>query len=83
LNFTLHTDLGDVDLLGELVGVGSYEQARAVSNGVNLFGFECAVLTLEGLIASKRAAGRAKDLLVIPELEALLQIMHDANSRPD
>jgi hypothetical protein len=29
------------------------------------------VLTLDALIASKRAAGRPKDLLVMPELEAL------------
>src|SRR5205807_804268 len=26
LNFTLVTDLGDVDLLGEIAGIGNYEQ---------------------------------------------------------
>jgi hypothetical protein len=34
----------------------------------------CKVLTLEGLITSKRAVSRAKDLLLLPELEALLEI---------
>jgi hypothetical protein len=34
----------------------------------------CRVLTLEGLIKSKKAAGRAKDLMLLPELEALVEI---------
>jgi hypothetical protein len=71
LNFTLRTDLGDLDLIGEAPGVGSYEQARRASVTLPLFGVECAVLSLDGLIAAKRAAGRAKDKLVLPELEAL------------
>jgi hypothetical protein len=32
------------------------------------------VLTLEGLIKAKRAVGRAKDLRILPELEALLEL---------
>jgi len=31
-------------------------------------------LKLEALIEAKRAAGRRKDLLMIPELEALLEL---------
>jgi hypothetical protein len=45
--------------------------ALAASEPVELFGLSFDVLTLEALIASKRAAGRPKDLLVLPELEAL------------
>lgn len=74
LNFTLRTDLGDLDLLGEILGVGSYEQVSSASIIVPLFGVECAVLSLDGLIAAKRAAGRAKDKLVLPELEALREL---------
>jgi hypothetical protein len=77
LNFTLQTDLGDLDLLGELSGVGSYEQVRSASVIVTLFGFECAVLSLDGLIAAKRAAGRAKDKIILPELEALREIARE------
>lgn len=77
LNFTLLTDLGDLDLLGEILGVGSYEQARSVSVIVPLFGSECAVLSLDGLIAAKRAAGRAKDKIILPELEALREITRE------
>ena len=35
---------------------------------------QCLVLSLDALIASKRAAGRTKDLLVLPELEALREV---------
>jgi hypothetical protein len=73
-SFTLTTDLGDIDLLGEVAGVGSYPDALAVSITVPLYGIECCLLTLDSLIASKRAAGRTKDLLVLPELEALREI---------
>ena len=77
LNFTLATDVGDIDLLGEVVGVGDYAAALAASERVELFGATFDVLTLEALIASKRAAGRPKDLLVLPELEALREAMEE------
>jgi hypothetical protein len=71
LNFTLATDLGDIDLMGEVAGVGDFAAALAASERVELFGATFDVLTLNALIASKRAAGRPKDLMVLPELEAL------------
>ncbi len=76
-NFALKTDLGDVDLLGEVSGVGAFTQVLAVSVQVELFGLPCAVLSLDGLIAAKRAAGRPKDLLILPELEALREALED------
>lgn len=77
LNFTLTTDLGDLDLLGEVTGIGDYAAAKEASMPVELFGRNFDVLTLEALIVSKRAAGRPKDLLVLPELEALREAMED------
>src|SRR6266568_4611699 len=71
MNFTLTTDLGDLDLFGEVVGIGGFESVKPLSVRLEVFGRLCAVLSLAGLIQSKRASGRAKDLLVIPELEAL------------
>ena len=73
-NFTFNTDLGEIDLLGEVAGVGTYEDALAASVVVTLYGLECRVLDLDSLIAAKRAAGRPKDLLVLPELEALREV---------
>ncbi len=74
LNFTLTTDLGDLDLLGEVAGLGGYEEVSALSEEMEIFGMRCRVLTLEGLIKSKRAVGRAKDLRLLSELETLLEI---------
>ena len=38
LNFALTTDLGDLDLLGEVAGVGQYAQALSQSTTLELFG---------------------------------------------
>jgi hypothetical protein len=73
-NFTLSTNFGDLDLLGEVTGLGSYREVRAVSVEMEAFGRKVFVLGLEGLIRAKRAAGRGKDLLLVPELEALLAL---------
>jgi len=78
LNFTLDTDLGDVALIGEVSGVGTYEQAYAQSDEQIMFGLTVRVLSLEGLIAAKRAAGRVKDRGHLLELEELKK-MRDAN----
>jgi hypothetical protein len=37
-----------------------------------MFGYTYRVLSLEKLIEAKRAAGRPKDLIVLPELETIL-----------
>ena len=73
LNFTLITDIGAVDLLGEITGGGSYEQLLPNSLKVSVFGIECQLLGLERLIEVKRAAGRPKDLEAIAELEKILE----------
>lgn len=71
LNFTLRTSIGDIDLLGEITGVGTYANVLQQSVEVELFGATCRVITLDALIVAKRAAGRAKDLEVVAELEAI------------
>lgn len=71
LNFTLTTDLGDLDLLGEITGGGNYADLKSGSVTLMLFDVECLCLGLEKLIHVKRAAGRPKDLEVIAELEAI------------
>jgi predicted nucleotidyltransferase len=74
LNFTLDTDIGAIDLLGEVAGIGGYPEALAGSEPIELFGRRCRVLTLEALIRSKRAAGRQRDLEHVMALEALQEL---------
>jgi predicted nucleotidyltransferase len=71
LNFTLATNLGDLDLLGEVTGGGRYEDLLEHTIEVEIFGIRCRCLDLEALIRVKRAAGRPKDLEAIAELEAI------------
>jgi len=73
LNFTLETLVGDIDLLGEVPGGGSYRELFPHSETAMAFGFSCRVVRLEKLIQLKRAAGRPKDLEPIAELQALLE----------
>lgn len=70
---TLITDLGAIDLLAEVRGLGSFEEVKAESVVVEAFGQTVRTLDLKSLIRSKRAAGRAKDLSILPELESLLE----------
>jgi predicted nucleotidyltransferase len=72
LNFTLTTDLGDVDLLGEIVGGGAFKDLLPASVELAPYGVRCRCLSLPALIRAKRAAGRPKDIEAIAELEALL-----------
>lgn len=76
LNFTLTTLAGDLDLLGEITGAGSYEALLPFSEELEVFGVRCRFVTLERLIQLKRAAGRPKDLEIIAELQALLEERH-------
>lgn len=70
---TLSTDLGAIDLLAEVTGLGGFAEVKANSVLVQAFDREVWTLDLPALIRAKRAAGRAKDLQVLPELEGLLE----------
>lgn len=83
LNFTLTTTLGDLDLLGEVTGGGSFERLQPFAEAVVVAGFECWVVTLQKLIALKRATGRAKDREALAELEALLEERDNLNAGLD
>src|SRR2546430_1124972 len=73
LNFTLTTKLGDLDLLGEVVGGGGYKELLPHTFLVDAFGVEFRCVDLPTLIKLKRAAGRPKDLESIAELQTLLE----------
>lgn len=81
LNFTLTSDLGNLDFLGEVTGLGAYKDVRAAADIQIIHGMHIAVLSLVGLIKSKKAAGRPKDLYVLPELEGLEQLKRKTGAR--
>lgn len=71
--FTLHTDIGAIDLLAEVAGLGAFDEVRRHSIAVEAFDRQIETLDLPALIRAKRAAGREKDLSALAELESLLE----------
>jgi hypothetical protein len=73
LNFTFTTDVGSLDLLGEVRGVGLYEDVVAQAITYELLGYLFPVIEINKLVLAKRTAGRPKDMIVVVELEAILE----------
>jgi hypothetical protein len=71
--FTLQTDIGEIDLLAEVTGLGAFDDVKQQSITVEAFGRQIETLDLPGLIRTKRATGRQKDLIALAELESLLE----------
>jgi hypothetical protein len=71
--FTLQTDIGPIDLLAEVTGLGAFDGVKEHSMTVEAFERQITTLDLPGLIHAKRATGRAKDLTTLAELESLLE----------
>ena len=73
LNFTLTTSLGPLDLFGEIISGGDYQDLVSHTILLQVFGVECRFLNLPRLIEIKRATGRPKDREVLAELEVILE----------
>ena len=74
-NFTFETSIGDIDLLGEVKGVGDYPAVLGRSVVFEIYGSRINALDLDALIDAKTAADRPKDHLVLPELHALREAL--------
>ncbi|MBE7515582.1 MAG: hypothetical protein HS105_03070 [Chloracidobacterium sp.] len=75
--FTLDTSIGDIDLLSEVKGLGDFADVFAASEKFELWGFDVNVLSIDGLIAAKTAAGREKDIPGLKYLEAIKEATAD------
>jgi hypothetical protein len=80
LNFTLRSTAGDLDLLGEVTGIGAYQAVERLSVVMTLYGRDVRVLSLDGLERAKRAVGRLKDLADLAEIREIRRLStHDKN----
>jgi len=70
-NLYLETELGTVDVLSSILGVGDFARVRSASIEIELFGRRCRVISIDDLIQAKEALARDKDLLAVKELRAI------------
>jgi len=70
-NIYLQTDLGKLDCLNEVAGVGNYEEVRKQSVVARLPYGEFQFLNIDALIASKKTVGRERDLDAVRRLVAI------------
>ena len=70
-NMYLVTDLGKLDVLGEVPEVCSYEELAKRSIWADFEDTKCRMIDIDTLIAAKRAAGREKDRATLRHLEVL------------
>lgn len=73
-NLYVNTDLGVVDCLGVVLGVGGYDELLAHSVEVELPAGKCRVIDLDTLIRAKEAMGRDHDKITVKHLLAIKQL---------
>ena len=70
-NLYLQTDIGVLDCLSEVSGIGSYEEVVKQSQLHRMTFGEYRILTLDGLITAKEAVGRDRDLAAVKQLRSI------------
>ena len=80
-NLYLITDLGQLDVLSEIAGIGEYSTVERHTIQVDLEGTPCRVLDLDTLIAAKKAMNSPKDRLMAKELEAIRERLGRSGKR--
>jgi predicted nucleotidyltransferase len=70
-NLYLDTDLGHLDCLSEIRGLGGYDEVSTASQTIEIEGIGVRVLTIDALIAAKGAMNRPRDREVIRQLKAI------------
>jgi hypothetical protein len=72
-NLYLKTDLGVVDCLGEILGVGNYDEVLKRSVEVELPYGKCRILDIEALIRAKEAMNRDHDRITVKYLKEIIK----------
>ena len=67
----LGTDLGKLDCLGEVLGIGDYDEVSRRSVEIQFESGPCRVLSIVALIEAKAATNRTRDRMAILQLKAI------------
>jgi len=76
-NLYLDTDLGRLDCLSAVAGLGDYGKVKQASEPIEVEGMRLHVLTLDALIRSKQSLNRPRDQQALRQLQALKQLRTD------
>ena len=77
-NLYLDTDLGQLDCLGHVQGLGNYHEVKSKSVSINISNQSFWVLQLDALIESKEALGRPRDLEMLRYLKSLQELKKES-----
>jgi predicted nucleotidyltransferase len=78
----IQTELGSLDIVQGLPGVPSYEVLRSRARETEILGVTVAVCSLEDLKEMKLAAGRARDLADLEDLDAAHEELEESEPPP-
>lgn len=81
-NLYLKTNLGIIDCLGEVLGVGNFATVKKQSVIIEMEFGKCRVLNLDALIKAKRAMNRPRDREALIQLEAIQTQRKTRHGRP-
>ena len=70
-NLYLKTDLGVVDCLGEVLGLGGFEEVLQQSVELELPFGKCRILDIDALIRAKEAMNRTHDKITVMHLKKI------------
>ncbi len=80
-NLYLDTDIGQLDCLSFIDGVGDFHQVKLASKSVEVENMQIRVLSLDALIEAKKAMSRPRDKEAILQLEAIRRLKGSKRSR--
>jgi hypothetical protein len=69
-NLYLDTDIGQLDCVGFVEGIGDYSQVKQASVPVKMQNIEIHILGIDSLIKTKKAMNRPRDRQAVIQLEA-------------
>jgi len=78
-NLYFKTDLGFIDILNEVSGIGAFSEVDKHSVEVPIFDMKCKVLDLDHIIEAKKAMTRSKDKEAVLQLEVIKQKREDSS----
>jgi len=81
-NLYLKTDIGILDCLSEVAGVGDFDTVLASSQLMQFPFGRCYVLKIDALIRAKQAVGRSHDLITVKQLNAIKEKLTKSPGEP-